>query len=94
MAIHRTRLDRNGRIVIPAAVREQLGVKPGDELVLDVGPHDVRLTSHSAALTELKRLVREGTGKHPYTVEEFLKDRRAEADLEEHVWHRRRKSRG
>lgn len=94
MTIHRTRLDRNGRIVIPAVVREQLGVKPGDELVLDVGAHEVRLTSHSAALAELKRLVREGTGKHPYSVEDFLKDRRAEAELEERTWRRRRKPRG
>ncbi len=94
MPIHRIRLDQNGRIVIPAAIRDQLGVKPGDDVVLDASPHDVRLTSHSAALKELKQLVREGTGKHPYSVEEFLKNRRAEADLQERIWQRRRKSRG
>jgi AbrB family looped-hinge helix DNA binding protein len=92
VTIHRTRLDQNGRIVVPAAVREQLGVKPGDDLVLDVSPNEVVLTSHKAALAELKRMVREARKKHPYSLEDFLKERRAEAEQEERIWRRRRKS--
>jgi AbrB family looped-hinge helix DNA binding protein len=71
----KTRVDQNGRIVIPAEVRRRLGVEPGDEVVLDVGPHDIRLSSHQAALGDLKRLVKEGVRK-PYSVQEFLADRR------------------
>ena len=93
MAVYRTRLDQNGRIVVPAAVRELLGVAPGDNVVLDVSAHGVTLTSHKAALSDLKRMVREATRKHPYSVEQFLRDRRAEAEQEERIWQRRRKTR-
>jgi AbrB family looped-hinge helix DNA binding protein len=56
MSVHKTRVDRNGRIVIPAEVRRRLGVEPGDEVVLDAGPHEVRLSSHQAALGDPERL--------------------------------------
>jgi AbrB family looped-hinge helix DNA binding protein len=93
MSVHKTRVDRNGRIVIPAEVRRRLGVEPGDEVVLDVGPHEVRLSSHQAALAALKQTVQEGIRK-PYSVQEFLKERRRAAKEEERVWDQRRKGRG
>ena len=94
VAVYRTRLDQNGRIVVPAAVRELLGVAPGDNVVLDVSANGVTLSSHKAALSELKRMVREATRKHPYSLEQFLRERRAEAAEEERIWQRRRKTRG
>lgn len=93
MPVLKTRLDRNGRIVIPAEVRRCLGVEPGDEVVLDVGPHEVRLSSHQAALAALKHAVREGISQ-PYSVQQFLKDRRRTAKQEERTSQRRRKDRG
>jgi len=88
----KTRVDQNGRIVIPAEVRRRLGVQPGDEVVLDVGPHEIRLSSHHAAVGALKRLVREGV-RQPYSVEEFLRDRRRSAVAEDRISRRRRKRR-
>ena len=88
----KTRVDQNGRIVIPAEVRRRLGVEPGDEVVLDVGPHDVRLSSHPAAVGALKQLVREGV-RPPYSVAEFLRDRRRSAADEDRIARRRRKRR-
>ena len=90
MTVLKTRLDQNGRIVIPAEVRRRLGVEPGDDVVLDVGPHDVRLSSHGAALAALQHLVREGLSK-PYSVAELLKARRQAAGEEERVWRRRKR---
>jgi antitoxin PrlF len=90
MAVLKTRVDQNGRIVIPAEVRRRLGVEPGDEVVLDIGPHDVRLSSHRAALAALKRLVHEGV-RQPYSVDAFLKERHRAAAGEDRVWRRRRK---
>jgi AbrB family looped-hinge helix DNA binding protein len=86
----KTRVDQNGRIVIPAEVRRRLGVEPGDEVVLDVGPNEIRLSSHHAAVGSLKRLVREGVRK-PYSVEEFLKDRRRAAAEEDRIVRRRKR---
>jgi len=94
MALLKTRIDQNGRIVIPAEVRRHLGVAPGDEVVLDVGRDDVRISSHAAALGALKRMVREGTGRKGYSVKEFLRERQADAEQEGRIWKRRRKPRG
>jgi AbrB family looped-hinge helix DNA binding protein len=93
MAVLKTRVDQNGRIVIPAEVRKRLGVEPGDDVVLDVGLHDVRLSSHGAALAALKHLVQEGI-RAPYSVDAFLKGRRRGAAEEDGVWRRRRKRGG
>ena len=90
MAVLKTKLDQNGRIVIPAEVRRRLGVEPGDEVVLDIGPHDIRLSSHRAALSALKQLVREGVRK-PYSVQKLLAARREAAVEEDRIWRRRRK---
>lgn len=90
MAVLKTKLDQNGRIVIPAEVRRRLGVEPGDEVVLDIGPHDVRLSSHRAAIASLKQLVREGVRK-PSSVKELLEARRESAVEEDGIWRRRRK---
>ena len=93
MPVLRTRVDRNGRIVIPAEVRRRLGVEPGDEVVLDVGLHEVRLSSHQAAVAALKQAVREGA-REPYSVRALLTDRRRAAKEEDRIWQRRRKGRG
>jgi AbrB family looped-hinge helix DNA binding protein len=92
MPILRTRVDRHGRIVIPAEIRRMLGVEAGDEVVLDAGPHDVRLSSHSAALTSLKQMVREAGAGKPYSTREFLEERRKGAADEGRIWQRRRKA--
>ena len=89
MPAHRTRVDRNGRIVLPAAVRRQLGVKTGDEIVLTVSEHEVRLTTHRAALGRLQRLVREQIAPGSLSVEQFLKEKRVEAEREERAWQKR-----
>lgn len=92
MPILRTRVDRSGRIVIPAEVRRRLGVGPGDEVVLDVGPDDVQLSSHSDALAMLKRMVREATASKRHPVEGFLAEQRGTSAGEDLIWLRRRRS--
>ena len=93
MAVHRIRVDENGRVVIPDEVRKRLGVEPGEDVVLDVGPHDVMLSSHPATLAALKQLVHGGV-RPPYSVAAFLKGRRRAAAEETGIWRRRRKRGG
>ena len=41
----RVKLNENGRIVIPAAMREALQIKAGDELLLRVEDGELRVTT-------------------------------------------------
>ena len=57
-ADYETKVDPNGRIVLPAPVRRQLGVGPGDDVVLRLDADGVRVTSRAAAIREAQALVR------------------------------------
>jgi AbrB family looped-hinge helix DNA binding protein len=57
-AAYETKVDPNGRIVLPAPVRRQLGVGPGDDVVLRLEHGGVRVTSRATAIREAQALVR------------------------------------
>jgi AbrB family looped-hinge helix DNA binding protein len=42
----RVSIDASGRVVIPKRVREELGLKAGQELELDTRDGDIRLSAH------------------------------------------------
>jgi AbrB family looped-hinge helix DNA binding protein len=78
-ASYESRIDANGRIVLPAPVRHRLGVSPGDEVVLRVEPDGVRVTTVAAAVREAQAMVRRHAGRRGSLVDDLLKWRRAEA---------------
>lgn len=78
-AAYDTRIDANGRIVLPAAIRHQLGVGPGDEVVLRVEKEGVRVTSMAAAVKEAQAIVRRHARGGRSAVDDLLAWRRAEA---------------
>ena len=53
----RTTIDKAGRLVVPAAIRERVGLTPGTELEITVDEFGVRLERIAPA----PRLVRVGT---------------------------------
>ena len=64
----RTTIDKAGRVVIPAQLRERLGLLPGTELEVRVQGLDVRLVrvAPPPKLTRVRgRLVVRATGKVP-----------------------------
>lgn len=71
-----------GKIVIPAELRRELGIKDGDVLVLD------RAADGSLAIKTHMQVIREGQQKlramitHPFTVDDFIADKCAEAERE------------
>lgn len=72
------KLGDGGRIVIPAAMREEMGVAPGDTLIAFVEDGELRVRSW---LGNLKRIQSELTAlKKPgrSVVDEFLRERREE----------------
>ena len=80
--IGRTRINQQGRIVIPAECRAAAGLKPGDELLIEtVGDGELRLRTKEQALKEAQRIVaRYSTGRD--LVAELIVERREEAARE------------
>jgi len=75
-------LGDRGRLVLPAALRKSLGLRAGDQLVVELDDHSIRLTPR----TLLARQDR-GAFAHLATggkslVDELLEERRAEAARE------------
>lgn len=78
----KTTLSSNGRIVIPAAIRAELGVAPGDTLLMDVEDGVLRIESYPTRIrriqAEFAHLVKPGA----LASDELIAERRMEALLE------------
>jgi AbrB family looped-hinge helix DNA binding protein len=77
-----TRVASGGRIVIPASYRKALGIKTGDEVVVQLEEGAVRVFSRDEALRRLQEKV---TGSVPRKVSlaaELIRERRKEARRE------------
>ncbi len=70
------RLGEKGQIVIPVEMREALGLKPGDAVIVRLEGHSVRITTRHAIIEELCGAF--ATPGRDLT-EELLQDRRDEA---------------
>jgi AbrB family looped-hinge helix DNA binding protein len=78
----RTRLNENGRIVIPAAMRAALGLHPGDEVILIIEDGELRVTTSLRRAERAQRLVRKYVPKGVSLSAELIADRRREAARE------------
>ncbi len=78
----RARINKQGRIVIPAECRAAAGLKPGDELIVEtVGEGELRLLTKEQALKKAQEIVaRYGSGRD--LVAELIAERREEARRE------------
>lgn len=76
----RTRMNGQGRIVIPAECRKMAGLKPGDDLLIEVvGDGELRLRTREQAIRKAQAIVAPYLPKGRDLVQEFIDDRRAEA---------------
>jgi AbrB family looped-hinge helix DNA binding protein len=78
----RARLNANGRVVIPAALRKALDLRPGDELILRVEDGELRLSTRRQALARARRMIREYIPSDEDLTQSLIDDRRAEAARE------------
>ena len=76
-------LGQKGRVVIPKEIRDLLEVSEGDELLFMILDGEVKLTTRKALIRKLR-------GKYAIPgrsiVDEFLADRRAEAEAKGGEW--------
>jgi AbrB family looped-hinge helix DNA binding protein len=70
------RANENGRVVIPASFRKRLGIRVGDEVVLQIQDDQLRITSLQRNLERAQRLVRKHVKPGTSLVDELLAERR------------------
>jgi len=78
----RTRVSQNGRIVIPASFRKTLGIKAGDEVLLRLQDHELRITTQQRRIQQAQRRARRYVKPGTSLVDELLTERREAAENE------------
>lgn len=79
----RTKVDRNGRVLVPAEVRRALGLRDGSELLVTLEEDGrVVLATPTTAWARFQELARSASPKGS-VVDELLRERRAEARRED-----------
>lgn len=75
----------NGRVVIPADVRRQLGIENGGTLTLSVDEFGVTLTTFKQRVRKAQALHRQYIeGNEAESVEDFLEEKRRDAAAEKY----------
>jgi AbrB family looped-hinge helix DNA binding protein len=76
-------LSSNGRIVIPAAIRQELGFTPGDTLLLHVEDGVLRIESYAARIRRVQESLKKYISPDRVLSDELIAERREEARREE-----------
>lgn len=71
----RTRVNENGRVVIPASFRQALGINIGDEVILRIVDDELRITTLRRRLQRAQRLVRKHVKPSTSLVDELIAER-------------------
>jgi AbrB family looped-hinge helix DNA binding protein len=76
------RIGPQGRVVIPAELRRELGIEPGETLMAHVEPGRLVLERRGEILSRLRSELRAATQPGTSMVDELLAERRREARRE------------
>ena len=81
METYSARLERSGRILIPAAVRRRLGISEGSQVLVKVEESGaLQVTSRSQALAKARQEIRKYIPAGRDLAGELIRDRRAEVE--------------
>jgi AbrB family looped-hinge helix DNA binding protein len=75
----RTRINENGRVVIPSSFRKALGLNAGDEVVLRIEDDELRITTLKHRLQRAQSLVRKHVKPGTSLADELIAERREAA---------------
>jgi AbrB family looped-hinge helix DNA binding protein len=78
----RTRINENGRVVIPASFRKALGINVGDEVVLRIEDDELRISTLKRRIERAQSLVRRHVKPGISLVDELIAERREAAKRE------------
>ena len=82
----KTRINENGRIVIPAEIRQKLGLNPGDTLYLSAEGETLKIESHKARIRRVQESLRRLIPLDRVLSDELIAERREEARREMDEW--------
>jgi AbrB family looped-hinge helix DNA binding protein len=80
--VYRAKLNREGRMNVPADCRNRAGLQPGQEVLLKVTPNGILLYTHDQAVKRLQDWVAAHVPPGVSLVDELIAERRAEAAKE------------
>lgn len=78
----RTRVNENGRVVIPASFRKALGINAGDEVLLRIENDELRISPLRQRVERAQRLVRQHVKRGTSLADELIAERREAAKRE------------
>lgn len=83
MAAIRARIDKAGRVLIPAKLRDELKLGPGDPVVLETKDDELHLRPYKKVIREAQAIIRKYIpDRDRCLVDELIEHRRREADRE------------
>lgn len=88
---HRVRVAAGGRLVIPAEVRQELGIKEGDEVLLSRDEGGIRIATLKDTVHEVQEYFRQLKKPGESVVDELIRDREREATQEAREFRGRKK---
>ena len=77
-----TRINQNGRVVIPASFRKRLGMRSGDEVLLRIEDDELRISTLRRNIERVQKLVRKQVKTKRSLVDELIAERREAARRE------------
>jgi AbrB family looped-hinge helix DNA binding protein len=72
----RSRVNENGRVVIPSSFRKVLGIEIGDEVVLRIEDDELRITTQERRIQRAQRRAKQYVKRGTSLVDELLAERR------------------
>lgn len=79
----RTRLGEGGRLVIPADFRKALGLRAGDDVLVQLGKGELRVFAIQKAVRRAQEIVAKYVPADRSLVDELIEERRQQAAYEE-----------
>jgi AbrB family looped-hinge helix DNA binding protein len=76
------KINANGRIVIPAAIREEMGLRPGDSVVLTLEDGVLHVESYRSVIRKVQDEMQKYAKPGVLASEELIAERREEARRE------------
>ena len=82
MAHVRLRVNENGRVVLPAAFRKALNIRPGDQVLARLEDDEVKITTLKHRIERAQRHVRQFVKPGRSLADELIAERREAAQHE------------